>query len=332
VIASRYRDQVAAALAAATVRGPTRYAWLGRMSRRLPLSVDAELDDDERRRYLASCLREELYFSFYCHGGPVPARWGAPEPVSADHGFLEALSRANTGHGTWEPGWTVEHVEGEEAVVATPRLRVRVAVSDCHAAAGAVHEGDSVSVHLPSELPSLSPGFFTVLGDASDDGASDAGDVRVYWNVMQAGAPALVAMLTSRLNAEGVPYRFKIADHPFRLDRCDAAILYLDGEVFRSLRAALREQAAALAAHLRPSIPAFTLELAPGVGLAEDDAGESFGYRRCAPLAEAIVDAHERGIRRIEDRVEVVAARFAEDGVLIDAPYLEPSLDGRHVL
>jgi hypothetical protein len=27
-----------------------------------------------------------------------------------------------------------------------------------------------------------------------------------------------------------------------------------------------------------------------------------------------------------------VAARFAEEGVQIDAPYLEPSLAGRHVL
>ena len=33
-------------------------------------------------RYLVSCLREELYWSFYCHGRPVPARWGEPEPVS----------------------------------------------------------------------------------------------------------------------------------------------------------------------------------------------------------------------------------------------------------
>ena len=83
---------------------------------------------------------------------------------------------------------------------------------------------------------------------------------------------------------------------------------------------------------LRPEIPAFTLALAPGVGLAEDADGDSFGIRRCALLADGIVRAHEHGLTTIEARVEAIAARFGEDGVSIDAPYLEPSREGRHVL
>jgi hypothetical protein len=91
--------------------------------------------------------------------------------------------------------------------------------------------------------------------------------------------------------------------------------------------------ASALADHLPARVPAFTLELAPGVGAAEaDDSGESFGVRRCALLADGIVRAHERRITGAGARIDAVAARFAEDGVQIDAPYLEPSLAGRHVL
>ena len=89
---------------------------------------------------------------------------------------------------------------------------------------------------------------------------------------------------------------------------------------------------ATLTPHLRPEIPAFTLALAPGVGLAEDADGESFGIRRCSLLADAIVRAHEQGIAGLEARVEAVAVRFAAAGVSIDAPYLESSLAGRHVL
>jgi HopA1 effector protein family len=86
-------------------------------------------------------------------------------------------------------------------------------------------------------------------------------------------------------------------------------------------------------ARLQPHVPAFTLELAPGVGLSENDPeAESFGSRRCALLAEGIVRAHEQGIVRDSARVDAVAARFVEAGVLIDAPYLDPSLAGRHVL
>jgi hypothetical protein len=95
----------------------------------------------------------------------------------------------------------------------------------------------------------------------------------------------------------------------------------------------LCDVASALTAHLPPRVPAFAFELAPGVGVAEaDGSGESFGARRCALLADAIVRAHAQRITDADARVEAVAARFAEDGVLIDEPYLEPSLAGRHVL
>jgi hypothetical protein len=191
---TRYRDQVASALRSVTIHGPARYTWLGTRNRPLPRGLDAQLDEGARRRYLALCLREELYRSFYCHGEPVPTRRRAQEHVAGD----PSLARNTT---------------------------------------------------------------------------------------------------------------------------------------FQQYRAALEEIAVRLARHLAPSIPAFTLELAPGVGLAEDDgSGESFGVRRCDLLADATVRAYEQGVVRIGARMDVVATRFAEAGVQLDAPYREPSLVGRHVL
>jgi hypothetical protein len=327
----RYHDQVAAALRAVKVRGPTQYAWLGRASRPLPAVLEAELDEAERLSYLVACLREELYWSFYCHGGPVQARWGQPEPVSADPWLVEAMSQANSGRGSWERGWTVEQVDGEQAVVANSRLRVRVHVAHCRAPAGSVRPGAAVEIRLPKELPQVSPGFYTVVGEAADS-APSASVVRVYWNISRAGAAALVGTIAARLNGTGLPFRLKVADHPFRLERCDAAVLYLESGVFRALGETLREVAAALTTHLQPGIPAFTLPLAPGVGLAEDNGGESFGTRRCGLLADAIVRAHRIGLTQLDARVDAVAARFAEEGVSIDAPYREPSLLGGHVL
>jgi hypothetical protein len=324
---SRYRDQVAAVLGAVTIRGPARYAWLGRASRRLPASLDGELSELERRVYLVSCLREELYCSFYCTGGPVPARWGEPEPPFADPQLVDAMSRANTGRGSWEPGWTVERVDDGTAVVTSARLRARVAAGDCQ---GDVRPGGAVSVPMPKELPEASPGFYTAIGDAA---APEPPEVRVYWNVTRMGAPALVSALSTRLNRAGAPFRLKVADHPHRLGRCDAAVLYLHGDVFRAVRSELGQVTAALWSRVEPEIPAFTLELAPGVGLAEAPGdGESFGVRRCALLADAIVQADERGVTDAGERLATVAARFAQDGVDIDAPYLEPTLAGRHVL
>ena len=312
---SKYREQVAEALQAVAICGPTQYAWMGHRCRRLPPALEDVLDAAQRMRYLVACLRDELYHSFYCHGRPVPARWGEPTPPFPDPWLLEALSAANSGLGSWEEGWTVARVDDGQAVVAGSRLRVRVPVADCRAYRLA--PGVAVGVRLPKELPSLSPGFWFAVGDAP----VDAFDVRVYWNVTPAGAPALVDAITSRLNGDGVPFRLKVADHPYRFDRCDAAVLYLEARDFRGLRATLPEVAAELA--LEPSTPAFTLKLAPGVGLAEDDGGESFGTRRCALLADAIVSAREG-----PPTINAVAESFAEASVDIDAPYRS----GRHVL
>ena len=95
----------------------------------------------------------------------------------------------------------------------------------------------------------------------------------------------------------------------------------------------LAHVAVTLASRLRPRIPAFTLALAPGVGLAESPAtGESFGEHRCGLLADGIVGADEHGVASGAARVEAVIESLAASGVKIDAPYLEPSLDGLHVL
>jgi hypothetical protein len=328
---SPYREQVAAALRAVAIRGPVQYAWLGRTSRRLAGGLEDAMDDVAREAYLVTSLGNELYSSFYCRGRPVPARFGEPAPLAPDPGLAAALSDANAGGGSWQAGWTVERIADHEAVISSG-VRARVPVLDCRAP-GDVRPGAAVEIRVPKEHLWLAPGFYTALGDAAVDAGSVRAVLRVYWNVTPAGAPALMRALTTRLNATEVPFRLKIADHPFRLDRCDAAVLYLPDRSLVAVRATLLEVAAELARHLRPSTPAFTLGLAPGVGLAEHDGGaESFGTRRCRLLADAIVRAHAVGVRRLEQRVAVVAERFAEDGIRIDAPYREPSLSGRHVL
>ena len=330
---SRYREQIAAALRAVTLRGSTRYVWLGRLSRQLPASQRRALNALEQRAYLAACLREELYLSFYCHGRPVTARWGEPEPLSADPRLEESLSQANTGSGGWQRGWIIQRVEGEELVVATDRLRARVAIADCKSASNAIRAGDAVSIRLPKELPDHSPGFYTAVCETPSDLMPSASIIRVYWNIDDTGAPTLVRALTTLLNARAVPFRLKVADHPSRLKRCDAAVLYVPIDTFAELREPLGDVAITLKGQLGRHIPAFTLELAPGVGLAEDpgDAG-SFGVRRCGLVAEGIVRAHEHGVSDAQARLAEVAACFDEADVLIDAPYLEPSLAGRHVL
>ena len=181
---SGYRDQLVAAVTAVTIRDRTRYDWLGHPSRPLPKPLRDELSALECRRHLVASLREELYSSFYSTGGPVPARWGRTQPVAADPWLTTALSDANAGSGSWEPGWIVDHYDGNEAIVATQRLRVRVSAADCRADdGGPIRPGVAVTVQLPKELPALSPGFFMVIGTAKFDVAASQGTLRAYWHI-----------------------------------------------------------------------------------------------------------------------------------------------------
>jgi hypothetical protein len=331
---SLYRDQVQAAIGAVEIHGPARYAWLGRRSRPLPRSLLVKLDRADCRRHLVASLREELYASFYCTGAPVPARWEMTPPVGADPHLRSELSNANSGHGSWEPGWTVDRRADGQGIVCMQRVRVRVPVVDCRVEhGGEIAAGAAVSLRMPKELPALSPGFFMVVSDAAFDVASAVSVVRVYWHITATGAPALVHGLTTRLNAESVPFRLKLANHPALFHRCDPAVLYLRADSFGSVKQLLREVADSLCTRLHPRIPAFTLRLAPGVGLAESPGpGQSFGVSRCALLAEAVVDAHEQGIDGASARVGVAIGHFAANSVEIDAPYRDPSLSGCHVL
>ena len=122
-----------------------------------------------------------------------------------------------------------------------------------------------------------------------------------------------------------MPFRLKVADHPYRFARRDAAVLYLAADAFRERRRELVDLARGLApAAGRPRVHARARARASGSPRTRD--GESFGMaRRCALLAEAIV------VRTSGRRRGRACARFAEDGVDLDAPYLEPAR-GRHVL
>jgi hypothetical protein len=310
-----YRESLAAAVDAVTIHGDAAFSWVGRR-RAVP---------GASREALRLRLRDELYVSFYCSGGVVPAGSGSAGggPPAEDAALMAEVTSAIAGDGRREDGWAVERVEGEVAVVRSGAVRARADVADCRPApvAGAV-----VSLPAPRLLPVFSPGFLTLAGDAGDDAGGDV--VRVYWHVSAGGAAPLVSALTAGLNARGVPFRLKVADHRRRFFRCDAAVLYLPAAAFASLREWLAWVAADLRAWSRPEVPALTLALAPGVGLAEEDGrGESFGDRRCGLLAAAIVSAHEEG-----GGLERVLACFADAGVDVDRPYREPALAGRHVL
>jgi hypothetical protein len=328
-----YREQAALALRAVAVRSPTSYAWFGHASRPLPLAVRSALSAGAAREFLIAGLAEELYRSFYSPGAPVPHRPRERSSARSDPGFVNALSAANGGSGGWQPGWRVEAVEGPTLQLVRNQLGVRAGASECRWAGGDGRPAH-VSVRRPKEHRAASPGHYIAVGDADQADDPDAIEVRLYFNLMAAGAARLVAIATRLLNDEAVPFSLKILDHPASFSRCDAAVLYLRDGDFVRVQGLLRECASACVSHLRGEVPPFTKRLTAGIGVGEHrpSFGASFGTSRCRVLAEGIVVAHEHGATRLSDRLDHVAGRFAERRLNLDVPYLVAGSTDRYAL
>ena len=66
--------------------------------------------------------------------------------------------------------------------------------------------------------------------------------------------------------------------------------------------------------------------------MAEDPGGQltSFGMSRAQLLAEAIVLAATRGVSEPAERLGAIEDRFAQAGISLDAPYLNPGSYDRY--
>ena len=105
--------------------------------------------------------------------------------------------------------------------------------------------------------------------------------------------------------------------------RSDCGVLYVTNDAARTVNSVLREEYHHIAPFLRPSIPALTKWLAPGISAALDpDNGDSFGTNRCKLLATHILTSLHGGLDSASKRVSFVVDRLESDGVSVSAPYL----------
>jgi hypothetical protein len=315
-----YRSRLIEAIRAVAIRSRTTYSWFGISTPRLPARVERALTADTARDHLVHTLSARLYGDFFLKGRAVPGGWEIRSSPAARGPFVAGLSAANAGSGYWADGWTVQaYGDDREVVLERKGLVLTAAPGDC---SEPPEPGRLVSLRFPGEMRSMSPGYYVACGDRQPAEQSPYVLIRLYWNLRESGAVPFVRLATSRLNAAGVPFRLKVVNDPQGFTRCDAGVLYLLDPDFAGARDLVASVYEDLSPHLDTMTPALTRRLAPGLGLAEDPGGgESFGQYRCRQLAEGIVGAYEQRARTLDDRLALVAARFAEDGVDLDEPY-----------
>lgn len=315
--------------AASAVRAHTAsYSWFGQRHRVLPREAAKAMGAAAARSFLVNAVQTRLYGDFYRTGGPVRAdEFQRSDGVSAQRrSFLWTLSDANSGKGCTERGWRVVGDDGPHTVVEQAGLRLWLEPGEFSPVSGGQPQpGTEVTIRLPKEMRERSPGFYLALGDEALPATDAQPLVRLYFNLVPAAAATAVRALTTALNEARVPFRFKVADSPAGMARCDAAILYVPKSRYAIVAEVLSEAYAGLSDGLMPSIPALTKRLAPGVGLAEDFGdGGSFGMHRCGLLAEGVVAARDNGCRTDDERLTAVVEHLRATGIDPDAPYLHP--------
>ncbi|HET7231936.1 MAG TPA: T3SS effector HopA1 family protein [Longimicrobium sp.] len=301
-----------AAVEAVRVESPTGFRFLGRWHE-LPPPPSAEAATPA----LLESLAGALYSGLYVRPRPAP---GADPAAAWELGA--ALSAANTGHGTWEPGWTVAGVEPNGTVAVRRDGVTYYAPAHGVRTDGPPAPGGPCRVRVGKELRHLLPGFYFAYGDAPGDGRPV---VRLYWNLLPSAAVPFLACVTSRLNEAGLPFRAKVPSDPSGYGRADGGVLYLERADWPRARAVVARVHAEVAAGLDPAVPLFTLRLRDGLGVAEDPGpGRSFGQVRCALAARGAWAAWNEGAEEGEERVRVMAAVFRAAGIDPARPYLEP--------
>ncbi|HEX7104070.1 MAG TPA: lanthionine synthetase LanC family protein [Nitrolancea sp.] len=320
-----YRAQLETLIGALRVGLPDRHRWFGEWSRSAPKDVAPRIDPETRRRLLIAHVQSRLYRQFYLTGGATPDPHAAtPLPAPNENPFVHSFAEANRGTGTWQSGWVV--VERSEAGVWAERdgLTVWLEPGEYRNAMGlpATANG-AISVLLPKDLPSRSPGFY--LAQSDEPFQPSPGDVlvRLYWHLAAAGARLLIASATSRLNAERVPFNVKVLNDPSAYHRYDAGVLYITRQDLIRTSHLLAKVYEDVHHALQPGVPALTKPLAAGLGLAEDPGtGESFGLHRCRLLAEALVEAAEQQIVNPPDLLDAVEDHLRHAGIDPAHPYL----------
>jgi len=329
-----YAEQVKAAIEATTIISSWELSWKGKtvhkFTARARKDLNAELNADRAERYLTFALQSQLYRSFYCPGVVIVADETAlTHSPFGQMDFVEDLSEANNGTGSWEPGWTCRRSDNSDFIVARDGLHLKVESKHVRQAHGlAISEHATVDIRFPKEMRGVSPGFYMALSDRPF--ADEIDVLRLYFNLTPGRAVTFMGELTRLLNAARFPFRFKLINNMSCFDRCDSGVLYIKRNDLKSISLALSELYAGFASAFGERVPALTKVLAPGLGLAENpvakdsDKIESFGMSRCRLLAEGMIEAFRAGIHDTPRRMRIVNERFCREGISLEAPYLNP--------
>lgn len=280
---------------------------------------------------LTEALSKSLYDLLYSRRGVTTG--GRRLDATRRRRHLALLSAANSGRGTFEPGWTIRRRE-DDGRIAVRRGRVTYWASPEEVRAETERDNGDLRcrVRVAKERRGIQPGFYFALGDAEEATTLQPHQLRLYWHLRPGAGVELVRIATRRLNEARRPFKLKVLTHPATYRRADAGVLYLRPDTFDETLGEIAEIYHALRDGLRPEVPRLTRPLAPGLGVAEGPAdGGSFGEDRCRRIATVLVRAFIDGRETPAQRADAVARAFDAAGLDPSRPHLASASGRRYV-
>jgi HopA1 effector protein family len=240
--------------------------------------------------------------------------------------FDRCLRANNCGTGFFDPGWQVKAIDRDGSMQVTKDRLTLSVTRDRHLplAQRSVTVGETIDILLPSNT--IDNRYYLAIGNAGK--AASNRTVEIYFNVSVAGAIELMEWVTRSLNQIELPFIFRVVRDPDNyLDCCDVAILTVDRQNYREIEPILKHIYQLNTAYFRPSVPAFTKLLAPGLSIAESPDStaintEDFGKYCCRIIADALLSARQQNDESPTNRQLLIRQFFTLQELNWERPYL----------
>ncbi|WP_414530581.1 T3SS effector HopA1 family protein [Nodularia chucula] len=251
--------------------------------------------------------------------------------LGIDLEFYERLHQSNCGEGNFDPGWLILREETDDTLLVTKGgLRLHIYRNKhLQSTDKDAMEGNLVAIKLPKNR--VQNGFYVATSNQGlsyfEDTNNKSVTVRIYFNLTLEGAVCVMKSLTQRLNELKIYFTFKVLYNPHDYGRYDSGVLYFEKTDYQIVREVLQVVYQENKLNMQPEIPLFTMQLAPGLGLAEEPdqkfaEQESFGMNRCQILSNGLLASWNQGDESSETKMQAILQQFTWLGIDLEHPYL----------
>jgi hypothetical protein len=300
-----------------------------------------KMPEQMQQKYLSLQLRSFLYGIYYsgsmrqalaldAEDNKLPLDLENNTVLGVDLEFYNRIHTSNNGQGYFEPGWLIlKEEEDGSLVVSKGKNGLKLHIErDKHLQPNEQDAvvGDIVAIKLPKNA--VQNGFYVSVGNTRANLHKDASVlVRIYFNLTPDGAVAVMGSLTQQLNEQHIPFDFKVLYNPKDYQRHDSGVLYFDKSNYELVHQVLQQVYQENQSHFKAEVPLFTLQLAPGLALAEEPnqkfaERESFGMNRCQIIANGLLEAWNQGKNLPDDKIQAIFEQFSLAGIDSNHTYL----------